>query len=969
MNKIFITIIAIFTLLNTQAQKKKLINPNPAPTPAAERQAGYQQRLQLLENSWVRNVPFRNIGPTIMSGRVVDLVVDPNDPTHFYVAYASGGLWETKNEGASFTPIFDREIVMTIGDLAVDWENEILYVGTGENNSSRSSYAGYGLYKSDDNGKTWQHLGLEETQHIGRVILHPNDPKTIWVAALGPLYSKSEARGIYKTTDGGENWEKTLFVNDETGFVELIINPSNPNELIAAAWQKDRKAWNFEESGKGSAMFKSTDGGVIWTNISSGDNGFPDTEGVGRIGLAYAPSNPNIVYAVLDNQDRREKEEEESYPVTKELLRNSTMDTFLAFNNNDINDFLDRNNFPKEYNAVDIKSDVQAGKVKPQDLVTYLEDANTMLFDTPVKGAEVYRSENNGETWTKTHEDYIDALVFSYGYYFGQIRVDGQNPDIVYTMGVPLIKSMDGGKTWKITDMENVHADHHALWVDPNRSGHLINGNDGGVNISYDDGETWVKCNSPQVGQFYAVAVDMAEPYNVYGGLQDNGVWKGPSTYEYSRSWYEEGRYPYERLIGGDGMQVAVDTRTNNLVYTGYQFGNYYRINTKTGENKYITPKHQLGEAPLRWNWQSPIMLSSHNQDIVYFGSNKFHRSMNQGDDFETLSGDLTQGGKKGDVAYGTLTTITESPLRFGLIYVGSDDGLIHVSKDAGQTWTKITNGLPANYWVSRVQASNHLESRVIASLNGYRWDNFSALIYTSEDYGQTWKQIGLDLPKEPVNVIKEDPENENILYVGTDHGVYVSLNKGLSFMAFQGGLPAVAVHDMVIHPRDKELILGTHGRSIYVANVENLQSVPELSDSLKLFPVNNITFSDNWGEKGSWHWDGFDEPKTTFELFSKVAGEAKISISIENLTVKTWTVNLSAGLNYVDYDYSIEDGKSTELSAILKLKDLIKARENGLKYLQPGTYTVEVSLFGNSSKTELEVKAPKEKPKRKGSE
>jgi len=958
------------TLATTHVSGQKLkINDTPAATSAADRWQGFLQRQSLLENSQVKNIPFRNIGPTIMSGRVVDLEVDPQDPTHFYVAYASGGLWETKNEGASFDPIFDNEIVMTIGDIAVDWTEKVIYVGTGENNSSRSSYSGYGLFKSSDNGQSWQHLGLPESHHIGRVIVHPDNPKILWVAVLGPLYSNNQASGIYRSVDGGASWEKTLYVDKKSGFVELILNPKKPDELIAASWQKDRKAWNFEESGKGSAMFKSTDGGITWLNISSGNNGFPDTEGTGRIGLAYAPSNPEIIYAILDNQDRRNEEEKETFSVTKNLLRNTTIDAFLALTNDELNDFLDRENFPDEYNAVDIKEEVKKGKVKPQDLVTYLEDANSLLFDTPVKGAEVYRSDNGGETWRKTHEDYIDALVFSYGYYFGQIRVDGQNPDILYTMGVPLIKSTDGGSTWSITDMENVHADHHALWVNPSRSGHLINGNDGGINISYDFGDTWVKCNSTAVGQLYTVNVDMAEPYNVYAGLQDNGVWKGPSNYTYSRSWLEEGKYPYERLMGGDGMQVVIDTRTNDLVYTGYQFGNYFRINTSTGDQKYITPKHQLGEAPLRWNWQSPILLSSHNQDIVYFGSNKFHRSMNQGEDFETLSGDLTNGGKKGDVAYGTLTSISESPIRFGLLYVGSDDGLIHISKDAGQTWEKIASGLPTNLWVSRVTASAHAEGRVYASLNGYRWDLFDALIYRSDDYGKTWKPIGLDLPKEPVNVIKEDPENENILYVGTDHGAYVSQDGGESFMAFNAGLPAVAVHDLVIHPRDKDLILGTHGRSIYVANIESLQQLPGLTDDIKVFPISEKSYSERWGTKGSWHWDGYNEPQTVVEAYTSIGGTATLSISTDSLVLKSWTTHLDKGLNYLEYDFTFDSSQVKELQKQLELESTLEARDNGKYYLPAGAYTFTLNIGEKNASAPIKVNAPRQAAKRKGSE
>ncbi len=957
---------SLLICLTVTAQKKKKASL-PQPTAAQERLEGYQQRQLLQDKSLVKNLEFRNVGPTIMSGRVVDIAVNPQDPTHFFVAYASGGLWETNNEGASFRPLFDNEIVMTIGDIAVDWKNDVIYIGTGENNSSRSSYSGFGLFVSKDHGKSWQHLGLEETHHIGRVILHPSNPAILWVASLGHLYSENTERGVFKTIDGGLTWKKTLYIDDKSGIVELIINPKNPDELLAASWEKERKAWNFQESGEGTGIFKSTDGGNNWKNISAGSSGFPDNIGSGRIGLAFAPSDPTIIYAVLDNQNRRDEKEDNKNEtaLTKEILRPMDKQTFAGLQNDDINSFLDDQDFPEEFNALDLKKGIEDGKYSPIDLVTYLEDANSRLFDTPVKGAEMYKSENGGATWTKTHEGYIDAMIFSYGYYFGQVRVSALDPEMIYTMGVPLVRSNDGGKNWEITNMENVHADHHALWVNPTKKGHLINGNDGGINISYDNGDTWMKCNSTAVGQFYTVNVDMAEPYNVYGGLQDNGVWKGPSTYEYSYSWHEEGNYPYTRLTGGDGMYVAIDTRTNDLVYTGYQFGNYFRINTKTGDQKYITPKHKLGERPLRWNWNSPMILSKHNQDIVYFGSNKFHRSMNQGDIFETMSGDLTKGGKTGDVAYGTLTSIDESPIQFGLLYTGSDDGLVYLSKDAGQTWENISKGLPSDFWISRVVASAHQKSRVFVSLNGYRWDNFDALIYQSDDYGKTWKKISGSLPTEPVNVVKEDPDNEHILYVGTDHGTYVSLDKGTSFMCFGKSLPNVAVHDLVIHPRDKDLVIGTHGRSIYIADLTVLQQLPtDLNVDLKIYDLAEKTYNKNWGNNLGWHWNGPKEPEMSIPIFSSKGGIASMRIIQDEDILSQQEINLDAGLNFLEYDYSFDENKKDILEAETKEAD------NGKYYLPAGNYTVEIARKdGISSNNIFIINPTKESPKRKGSE
>ena len=503
-------------------------NPYP-PTPAEKRFEAFKQRKKLRDNSLLKNVRLRSVGPTIMSGRVTDIDVDPADPTIFYVAYASGGLWKTENNGISFTPLFDHEASMTIGAIAVDWKHgETIWVGTGENNSSRSSYAGTGIYKSTDKGKTWDYAGLGETQHIGKIVIDPNDPNTVWVAAIGHLYSPNPERGVFKTTDGGKTWKKTLFIDDNTGAIDLAIDPNNNNVLYAATWYRTRRAWNFEESGKTSGIYKSEDGGDTWKLISTKESGFPTGEGVGRIGMAIYPKNPQIIYAVVDNQFHRPEEKKKEKPaITKEMLKTIKKEDFLKLKDEDINKFLDNNNFPMEYSAEKIKQMVKEDKIKPVALVDYISDENADLYNTPVIGAQVYRSDNGGKTWTKTNKDYIDDLFYTYGYYFGLIRVDPENDKEIYIGGVPILKSTDGGETFSSIDADNMHGDYHTIWVDPKKEGHLIIGNDGGLNITYDDGKTYFKANTPAVGQFYSVAVDMASPYNVYGGLQDNGVWTG----------------------------------------------------------------------------------------------------------------------------------------------------------------------------------------------------------------------------------------------------------------------------------------------------------------------------------------------------------------------------------------------------------------------------------------------------------
>ncbi len=936
-----------------------------SPTPAAERTAGFTQRGQLQADSPLAGLTFTSIGPSIMSGRVTDIAVDPQDPTHFYVAYASGGLWETVDNGTSFTPLFDHEAVMTIGDIDVHWPSQTIYVGTGEVNSSRSSYAGNGIYRSRDGGKSWTHLGLEETHHIGRVLVDAEDPNTVWVAALGHLYGTNPERGVFLTSDGGASWTKTLFVDDTTGAVDLVRDPRKPDELYAATWQRERKAWDFRESGPGSGVYHSTDRGKNWKLITPPGQGFPTGTGAGRIGLAlsYDQRGKRVLYASIDNYHLREAEESDSDVLTKGQLRTMPKEDLLRLENYLLEDFLRTNAYPKDLDAATLRTQVESGNLTPLQLVEYLEDANAQLFDTEVKGFELYRS-TDGKRWTRTHGQYLDDVYSSYGYYFGSLTVQADDPNVLYAMGVPIIKSTDGGKSWKGANGDNVHSDHHYLWINPDHPDHLINGNDGGVNISYDGGDNWIKCNMPPVGQFYHVAVDdHPDGYRVYGGLQDNGTWRGPHDYEASTGWQQRGEYPYRMLFGGDGMQVQVDPRDHETAYVGFQYGNYYRVNPKEGSRKFLTPKHELGQRPYRWNWQSPILISPHQPDIFYLGSNHLHRSFNRGDDFTTISPDLTTGGKPGDVTFGTLTTIDESPLRFGLLYTGSDDGLVHRSADAGAHWEQLS-GFPTDLWISRIQAGKHAEDVVYLALNGYRDDNFSSYTYRSTDRGSTWLRIGADLPAEPVNVIKEDPVNPALLYVGTDHGLYFSTDTGSTFVAVTD-LPAVAVHDVVVQPTQGDLIVGTHGRSLYRASIGLLQQVAGKSrPELTIAKLPAQRYSERYG-RTSWYSDD-TAPDLTFQVYSPGADAgAMLTVSADDGTLlHSATQALQPGLNTLRYDLSFEAKQAGKLQDLLNtnrqadVKPMrIEAAENGAYYLRPGTYTVEVTAGEQQAKTELTVK------------
>ncbi|UII77510.1 glycosyl hydrolase [Flagellimonas sp. HMM57] len=913
------------------------------------------QKTKMAETSLVKNIPLKNIGPSVMSGRVVDLEVNPDNPTEFYVAYASGGLWHTNTNGISFTPVMDESNTQNIGDIAVDWAGGTLWVGTGENNASRSSYAGIGILKSTDKGKTWQNMGLPDSHHIGRILINPANPDEVVIGATGHLYTPNQERGVYKTADGGLTWQKTLFVDDKTGIIDVAYAPNNFNIQYAAAWEKDRKAWNFTGNGSSSGIYKSIDGGSSWTLVTTQESGFPTGDGVGRIGLAVF--DDTTVYAVHDSQFRREKKAvEKKDELTKDDFKSISKEAFLALDNKKLNDYLKTNGFQEKYRAENVKQMVRSGTVQPVDLARYLENANSLLFDTPVVGAEVYRSDDSGTTWKKMNENYIDDLFYSYGYYFAQIRVNPSNKEHIYLAGVPLIKSEDGGNTYTSIGKENVHADHHALWINPKMPEHLINGNDGGVNITYDDGETWMKNNSPKVGQFYAINVDNEKPYNVYGGLQDNGVWKGAHNNDDNRLWHQTGKNPWEMIMGGDGMQVQIDDRDSDVVYTGFQFGNYYRLNLETGARKYIQPKHELGESPYRFNWQTPILLSKHNQDIVYLGGNKLHRSLNQGDDWEAISDDLTQGGKKGNVAYGTLTTVSESPFKFGLLYTGSDDGLVHISKNGGGSWENISSSFPKNLWVTEVAASKHKKERVYATLNGYRSDDFTTYVFMSDDYGKSWKGISNNIPTSPVNALVEDPENEDLLFVGTDNGLYVSFDRGESWELFQNGIPNVAVHDLVIQPEAKHLLVGTHGRSIYKVDIKALQQVTAevLSKALMVFDVENIKHSKNWGNSWS-SWRKPNTPGLDVTFYSAKEGSYIAKVSTAKGTEVSYTeMEASKGLNLLSYDLAFtKKGKSNFLK---KNKMKLTEAKNGKTYLPKGDYFIEVSGDGQTEKIEFKI-------------
>jgi photosystem II stability/assembly factor-like uncharacterized protein len=914
----------------------------------------FKTRQKLAETSLLKEYPARNIGPTVQGGRIVDIDVNSNNSKEFYVAYASGGIFKTINNGVTFEPVFDNNDALGIGDFALSQSDpKILYVGTGEKNSSRSSYAGSGVYKTTDAGRSWSHLGLAATQHISRVLIHPQDNNTVWVASIGSLYTPNSHRGVYKTSDGGKTWRKILFVNDSTGIIDLVINPKNPKQLLASSWERSRKAWSFKGSGVGSAIYRSEDGGESWVKSVSG---FPEGYHVGRIGLEISPSKPSVVYAILDSQAeveiKQKTKKKDDGKLKGEDFKSMTEEVFLALDDKKLNEWLGDNNFPKKYTAEIIKKEIRNNRYDPKALAEYVgADANADLFNKKIQGAQLYRSENGGLSWKRVNSYDLDGVFHTYGYYFAEMKVAPDNADQVYIYGVPLLKSQDGGSTWHRIDtlqgVQDVHVDHHALWVDPQDGKHLLLGNDGGLYHSYDEGANWLHVNNMPVGQFYTVNVDMETPYNVYGGLQDNGVLKGSSKSVPNQSKH------WDFLFGGDGMFVAPDPRTSKLVYAGYQFGNYYKLESEKGKSTKITPRAEVGDPALRWNWRAPLILSKHNADILYIAANKVYRSFKKGEAWEVISPDLTKNKTQQNVPFSTISALAESPLKFGLLYAGTDDGNVWVTRDAGSEWTPIHPGLPEDKWVSSVFPSPHNEGTVFISLNGYRDDDFRTLLFMSMDYGKNWKNIKGNLPESVANVIIQDAVNPELLYCGLDNGTYISLDAGKTWHLFNAMLN-VASYDMVVHPRENELVVGTHGRSIFVADVKPLQALKDgaMKKGIVAFSVESLRYNEKWGER-DYQWEKPDLPTVKVLYY---VGKPAESVTVEvynesNVLVRKLSVNGSAGFHTWYWDAKIHSKKNAA-----KEKNTTQSTSD-LQYVSKGKYKIKFSNGTEVSEVELEVK------------
>jgi photosystem II stability/assembly factor-like uncharacterized protein len=765
---VVIGLLIILPEVNAQQSKAPVLD-------GKERLERFNKYTAMKETSSFKDQKWQFVGPTNISGRCTDVaVVEPKGKSYtMYVGTASGGVWKTENEGETWFPVFEQQVSTAIGDIAIDPSNpEVLWVGTGEANIFRSSQAGCGIYKTSDGGKTWKHMGLENTFTIARIVVHPSNPDIVYVAASGHEWTHNPDRGVYKTTDGGKTWNKILYVNEMTSANDLVMDLSDPNTLYATTWQRIRYKWNDprnEETYTGSGIWKTTNGGKSWDQINTG---LPEAKFRGRTGIDIARSNPKVLYAYIDNYD----------------------------------------------------------------LARTAEDAGTDSYGRPrggmIKGATIYRTNDKGKTWTQVSgltpetKRFMEHHSSTYGWVFGQIRVDPNDENTIYTMGLYLNGSTDGGKTFKT--IHGMHMDHHGLWIDPKNSDYLVNCNDGGIVISYDRGKSWKQCldNLPVV-QMFTLNYDMSTPFKVYASVQDHGSYCG--TVDLARGRDRIPARDWKDAPGGEGSNHAIDPRDPNVIYSAGFYGSISRSDQSKQDYKNILPTVFDNEPALRGQWLAPFFLSSHNPDIVYHGMQYLFMSLDKGNTWKQISPDLTYNDPKkmGDISYQTLFSLSESPLKFGLIYAGTDDGRLHLTKDGGSSWIELTGKIAPNRWISRVVASQHKMSRVYVTQNGKRDDDFQVYIWKSDDYGTTFRDISGNIPLGPVNVIREDPTNPNILYVGTDLAVYVSTNGGDSWEVL-GNLPTTYVHDLIVHPRDNIIVIATHGRGAWAMDANPVNKANE---------------------------------------------------------------------------------------------------------------------------------------------
>ena len=842
----------------------------------------------------------RTIGPAVAGGRIHVVEALPDNPSTIFAASASGGLWKTVNRGHTWTNVFDTMAVSTFGDVAIAQSDpRIVYAGTGEQNNRQSTSWGNGVYRSDDGGDSWRHLGLEETRHIGRVVVHPDDPDVAWVAASGNLWRGSEERGVYMTTDGGRSWRKVLAgANQWTGAVDLALNPSDPDVLYAAMYQRLRRTWGFNGGGPGSGIFRSTDGGENWTELTQG---IPAGD-KGRIGLAVTASDPSVVMATIQH-------------------------------------------------GTD-------------------------------EGTGTYRSNDGGNSWNKVNDLNPRPM------YYSKIFIDPSEENRVYILGGSAFKSEDGGRSFELiaetpTYDVGVHGDHHALWIDPNDPDHLYLAGDGGFYETYDRGQTFRASYNLPIAQFYAIGVDMQDPYWVYGGLQDNHSWMGPSR---TRHWIGIIDDDWRQIGFSDGMYWQPDPTSPRYVYGNSQNGAYTRVDTETGDILDIRPRPPEGEE-YRFDWVSPSLVSQHDPQTVYVAGNRLFISRNRGESWQRTE-DLTRAADRealelmgvsgadiriskhdGESNYGEIVTIAESPLDPDVLWAGTDDGNVQVSRDGGETWTEAgrnVDGVPDGTYVSRVVGSASAPGTAYVTFDAHRDGDFDAYVARTTDFGRTWESLAAGFPSGSVNVLAEHPDNPNVLFVGTEHAVFVSTDAGAGW-ARMPNLPTAPYDDLLIHPREKDLVLGTHGRSVWI--VDDTRHLAAWTADVAAAPLHLFSIRDgtvfsyrkDTSYRGNAEFHGSnpdDGVLITYRIGPGSAGQAALTVRAPGGgVVREMRVPGEAGVHRVNWDLRhglpSDPMETWERQGSAELPRTIERRG---PFVSSGTYVVTIAAGGEERARRVRV-------------
>ncbi len=728
----------------SDAKQPAVNKPSGQPTTAAARSASWDRHVRLQQTSPFKHLRWRSVGPRKSSGRIEAIACPVDQPEVMYVGVGSGGLWKTVNHGTTWKPIFQHQPTCAIGDVAVaPSDSEVVWLGTGEVLMARSALHGMGVFKSTDAGQTWQNMGLQDTHHIGRVLIDPTDANTVYVAAIGHQSTPNQNRGIFKTSDGGQTWQNVLFIDEQTSAIDLVIDPADANTLYATTWQRDVDGQ--DHYGPNSGIYKSTDAGQSWSRLTEG---LPQGDFVGRIGIDIADSNSQVLYAIVDCREQ---------------------------------------------------------------------------------GDGIYRSDDAGACWRQVNQTPIKA-----GWDWCEVRVSPDNENAIYSIGQNSFFSNDGGKTFNkiggtivhLLDHPSriLHLDTHAMWIDPDKPNHIVFGNDGGLFVSYDRGENWLHLNNLPISEVYAVTYDSQQPYNIYIGTQDNAALFGPSTHVPVDGAPDPWQHVYlDPWGGGDSYFTYRDPGDSDTIYYEHQYGELMRKQMSTQQTRRIKPRNIEGQPPLRFAWMTPYFPSRHDDKTLYLGANRVFKSINRGDDWNVISPDLTLGPQPPNIRYNAITTLSESNLVAGLLFAGSDTGNLFVTENDGRNWQSIDSGLP-RLPITRVTPSPHQSDTVFVTLSGLNRDDFSAYVFRSDDRGQTWRSISQGLPLETAHVIHEDPLVQDLLYLGTDLGVYVSTNGGDSWQSLCNDLPTASVQDLFVHPREGELVIGTHGLSVFVLEVSSIQ-------------------------------------------------------------------------------------------------------------------------------------------------